>query len=74
MTAVTVGFVIGQATSTRQSPIYKAILDFDTGVQSKVVYIFTMFCWSQQQLVGLHPPSTQSVSFCPDVHVDGTRH
>lgn len=30
MTAVTVGFVIGQATSTRQSPIYKAILDFDT--------------------------------------------
>lgn len=52
MTAVTVGFVIGQATSTRQSPIYKAILDFDTGVQSKVIYIFTMFCWSQQQLVG----------------------
>ena len=55
MTAVTVGFVIGQATSTRQSPIYKAILDFDTGVQSKVVYIFTMFCRSQQQLVGPRP-------------------
>ena len=54
MTAVTVGFVIGQATSTRQSPIYKAIFDFDTGVQSKVVYIFTMFCRSQQQLVGPH--------------------
>ena len=51
MTAVTVGFVIGQATSARQSPIYKAILDFDTGVQSKVVYIFIMLCQSQQQLV-----------------------
>lgn len=57
MTAVTVGFVIGQATSTRQSPIYKAILDFDTGVQSKVVYVFTtcMFCRPQQQLVRPRP-------------------
>ena len=43
MTAVTVGFVIGQATSTRQSPIYKAILDFDTGVQSKVVIFLPCF-------------------------------
>lgn len=32
MTAVTVGFVIGKATSTRQSPIYKAVLDLDTGL------------------------------------------
>ena len=32
MTAVTVGFVIGKASSTRQSPTYKAILDFDTGM------------------------------------------
>lgn len=30
MMAVTVGFVIGKATSTRQSPIYKAVLDLDT--------------------------------------------
>ena len=71
MTAVTVGFVIGQATSTRQSPIYKAILDFDTGVQSKVVYIFTMFCRSQQQLL-VGPVHTDS--FSPDIHVDGTHH
>ena len=32
MIAVTVGFVIGKATSTRQSPIYKAVLDLDTGM------------------------------------------
>ena len=32
MTAVTVGFVIGKATSTRQSPVYKAVLDFDIGM------------------------------------------
>ena len=32
MIAVTVGFVIGKATSTRQSPIFKAVLDLDTGM------------------------------------------
>ena len=32
MIAVSVGFVIGKATSTRQPSIYKAILDFDIGV------------------------------------------
>ena len=37
MIAVTVGFVIGKATSPRQSPIYKAVLDFDTGMCSPSV-------------------------------------
>lgn len=32
MIAVTVGFVIGKAISPRQSPIYKAVLDLDTGM------------------------------------------
>ena len=37
MTAATVGFVIGKATSTRQSPIYKAVMDFNIGKSSHFV-------------------------------------
>ena len=41
MTGVTVGFVIGKAASMRQSPIYKAVLDFNTGVFISCIYFQT---------------------------------
>ena len=31
MVCVTVGFAIGRVTSTKKSPIYKAIMDLDIG-------------------------------------------
>ena len=36
MTGVTVGFVIGRATSTKQSPVYKAVMELDTGKESLI--------------------------------------
>jgi len=42
MTGVTVGFVIGKAVSMRQSPIYKAVLDFNTGYG--LVLLTRMLC------------------------------
>lgn len=47
MTAVSVGFVIGKATSTRQPSIYKAILDFDIDDVSN----FTLFWVSSVRLL-----------------------
>ena len=43
MIAVTVGFVIGKATSPRQSPIYKAVLDLDTGTCVHLVFELKCF-------------------------------